>query len=750
MKAAYAPARKPLLTPAWVAAILISAAALAYGNSLRCPFLMDDASAIRDNRSLSLPLRWSHVFLALDAGTASGRPLLNLSFALNRMTSGPSVLGYHLVNLFIHVCSGLVLFGLVRRTLQLGRLADRVGHISTEVAGATALLWLLHPVQTEAVTYISERAESMMGLFYLLTLYAFVRATGARSRAPWLLLSVVSCLCGTATKEVMITAPLMVLLFDRAFVSDSLRSALVTRGRYYLGLASSWVLLAVLLSFNHLERRTVGLGLGVSAFDALATGAKALGIYARLAVWPSPLIFDYGREAVVGSLRTVWPQAAFVVGALAAALALWRRNPALGFLATSFFILLAPTSSVVPIVPQPIAESRMYLPLAPALLMVAVAAIRFGKRMGLGVLIFAAIGLGLLTCARNSTYASALSLWGDSVAHHPSSSRAQDNYAVELARMPGMRPAALAHFEEAIRIRPDFAEAHRDLAVELSKIPGRRDEAIAHYTRALELRPGFAEAETGLGVELGKEPGKAGEAREHLQRAVQLDAASAEAHNALAAALAKRPEGADSAIAHYQEAIRLDPDYAEAHNNLGVELATLPGRTDEALEQFREAIRIEPGYVNAQSNLAKVLARTPGRQADAVEAFNELLRIDPGSVDAHYGLGRLLLATGDRRAQGLDFVSRAAELDPRRVDIQIALANALVALPGRLAEAKTHYEAALALTPDLPEGHNGLGVVDAQTGEIDKAIEEFKRSLALRPGYREAQDNLRAMQALRR
>src|SRR5262249_35171718 len=141
--------------------------------------------------------------------TTAGRPVLNVTFALNYAWGKLDVRGYHVVNALVHLLAGLTLFGIVRRTLRSRQLRVRYGETATWLGGAVALLWLLHPLNTEAVTYISQRAESLMGLFYLVTIYGFVRATEENVAASkrWYGLSVVACFLGMGTKEVMMTAP---------------------------------------------------------------------------------------------------------------------------------------------------------------------------------------------------------------------------------------------------------------------------------------------------------------------------------------------------------------------------------------------------------------------------------------------------------------------------------------------------------------------------------------------------------------
>jgi len=192
-------------------AVIAVAVVAAYSRTYSVPLLFDDGGAIANNASIR---HWGSAFWPPITTTAGGRPVLNLSLALNFAISGTSVWSYHALNLAIHGLAALTLFGIFRRTL-----APRVGPAAPGLAFSAALLWALHPLQTESVTYIVQRAESLMGLFYLLTLYCFIRGTeGQKAEEPnpgrpgtsvFLYFSAFFCLLGMATKEVMVSAPLM-------------------------------------------------------------------------------------------------------------------------------------------------------------------------------------------------------------------------------------------------------------------------------------------------------------------------------------------------------------------------------------------------------------------------------------------------------------------------------------------------------------------------------------------------------------
>src|SRR5271166_1611891 len=203
------PPQEPARWTVLAGGVAIAAAAVAaYAGTFSVPLLFDDESSIAGNPTLR---HLASAFWPPGDRTVTGRPFLNLSLAFNYAVGGTAVWSYHALNLAIHILAGLALFGIARRTLALRGVAS-----GAAAAFSVAFLWTLHPIQSEAVTYIVQRAESLMGLFYLLTLYCFIRGAGAGgwSRLLWYGASVGSCLLGMATKEVMASAPLVVFLYD--------------------------------------------------------------------------------------------------------------------------------------------------------------------------------------------------------------------------------------------------------------------------------------------------------------------------------------------------------------------------------------------------------------------------------------------------------------------------------------------------------------------------------------------------------
>lgn len=565
--------------PRWLApVVLVSAVVLAYANSLHAPFLFDDAGAVLGNPTIRSLTSLAVLNPPADGSTTTGRPVVNLTYALNYAFGGENVAGYRALNIAIHALAALTLLGLLRRTFLSLQLKFPLFNCES-AALAAASLWALHPLQTESVVCIAQRTELLCGLFYLLTLYAFARATlpsegGARcpQRASHAL-SVVACLLGMASKEVMVTAPLAVLLYDRTFVAGTFSAALRLRRGYYSALAATWLLLAFLVLQNSGARGvSAGFGLGVTPWSYLLKQCEALVLYLRLSLWPHPLVLDYGT-AVPASVAEVWWQGPVVLALLAATLWALVRRPLLGFAGAWFFLILAPSSSFVPLVTQTMAEHRMYLPLA-AVVALAVVALNCGlgarALAGCAVLVPA---FAVVTVGRNHTYRDAIAIWSDTVVHAPPHSRAFTSLGA--AYVVAQRPAeALPLLDRALALNPADYSAQRNRALALLAL-GRADEASAIFAALPAREPGEAAEYFDLGNAFARE-GKYPEAAAAYTRTVTLEpahfAARANLGNAFLAA-GRAPE----AIAAYEAALRLRPADARLLENLAVARAAARG-----------------------------------------------------------------------------------------------------------------------------------------------------------------------------
>jgi protein O-mannosyl-transferase len=719
-----------------VVGFLAIAALAAYHNTFHAPFVLDDADSISENASIRhlWPL-WGVLSPPGGGATVSGRPVLNLSLAVNYAISGERVWSYHALSLLIHFLGACTLFGVVRRTLGQPVLRRRFGNAQLPLAAAVAGLWLLHPLQTESVTYVSQRAEALAGLFYLLTLYCFIRAadgSGTTRPAAWLATSWAACLSGMATKEDMASAPVLVLLYEVTFLADGgLATAWRRRRGYYLALASTWILLGCLIVGNRGRGGTSGFQAGLTPLIYLQSQFRAIGVYLKLCLWPHPLVFDYGQVAV-RDFNAVWPQAVVIACLVAGtAVAVWRRSP-VGFVGAWFFAILAPSSSIVPMTSQTMAEHRMYLSLAAVVAFLVIGLFAMFGRRSLLLWPAMAVVLGCLTFARNETYGSELALWKDTVAKVPRNARARYNLGIVYSQN-GRYDLAVEEDNAALLSGDSWAAAEQaptiqnKLGYDLAQL-GRLPEAVANYEQALRLRPEYAVAHLNLAralVSLDRFP----EAMEHYADALRLNFGGADAESELGEALVH--EGRDEeAIPRFREALRLDPGSAPVANNMAYALL-LSGRTEESIAAYRAAVRLSPQYAAAWVGLGYALIGAH-RQTEAIAACVEAVRLQPGLADAHNTLG-IALARSGRHAEAIASFEDALRIDGGKADVQNNLGNSLAAT-GRSSDAISHYREALRLDPNYAPAHRNLGEELRRAGFEAEGAEQLKAADRLDAG----------------
>jgi protein O-mannosyl-transferase len=579
---------------------IVGAALAAYATGIKGAFVYDDIAAIVDNPTIR---HFSWAVLIPPAGvTTSGRPLLNLSLAANYAIGGLNVAGYHFFNVAVHIAAAVVLWGLIRQTLRRPLLEARFGSAASTIALLIAVLWAVHPLETEAVTYTVQRAESLMGFFYLATLYCFARSADSAAPGRWLGASVIACVLGMASKEVMVSAPVLVFLYDRTFVAGTFREAWRKRRAFHLSLAATWVVLLLLVWSTGWNRNgTVGMGVGVGWWAYGVTQFRALTHYLSLTLWPHPLVFDYGTRWETDWLILV-PHATVVMALVIGTLAALRFRPVLGFLGLAFLLPLAPTS-LLPGTTQMIVEHRMYLSLAPLLVFLVAAVGQTVGRRATVVGVVAVAALAVVTAQRNRDYRNDEVLWADTVAKVPDNARAQCNLAILLVQR-GEIAVALPHYEASLRAAPASANTHFNYGVALAKL-GRFQEAVGHYEEALRWDPGYTDARCNLGTAL-LSLGRPADALAQFERALAVRPNDPDVLANIGNIHAQAGHLSD-AIGCFQRALRLRPADPDLHYNLGTALLAT-GDRHAAIAQLEEAARLRPNDPDIAHNLAAARA----------------------------------------------------------------------------------------------------------------------------------------------
>jgi len=770
--------------------------AAAYRNSLHVGFYFDDRQAITDNDSITTlwpPWRALSPPNVHVAG-ALGRPMVNLSLAVNYQIAksltdqhdgeggdGLAVENYHVTNIIFHIIAAWLLLAVLYRTLLQPALAPRFGRDAFGLAFFIALIWAAHPLLSEVVTCVIQRNEAMVAVFYLLALYCFIRSVDSPRARWWQQGAVAACFCGVATKELMFSAPIMILLYDRTFVAGSLGAAWAKRRIFYGQMMSSWILLAVLMYGAGQRGGTVGFGLVEMPWWTYSLKqCQAIVHYFQLTFWPHPLVMDYGTE-VIRDFFKVWPQALLLAGMLGATgWALWRR-PVLGLAGAWIFIILAPSSSIVPLTTQTMAEHRMYLPLVPFVIFVVLLAYSLLGRNSFLPLGSLAILLATMSFVRNKDYASELSIWTLTAQEVPNSERAHYNLGWVLIGQERYKDA-IPEFAAAIKIKPDYGDAHDNLglcyirqgddagaAVEFQRAlqiddkdfqshynlgcayldQSDWDGALAEFRAAVQYNPEYADAQASLGSTL-LHFGEYARAVAPLEAAVKLDPKNTATWTDYGDTLVKLHRSLE-AVTAYEKVVALGSAPAEIHKKLGVAYATAGqyaraliedaaavrlaaddaeahylygshlsanGQNDRAAAEFSAAIALQPNYPEAENSLGSVLLLL-NRAPEAEAAYQEALRLKPDFSEAHYNLGTLYFKTS--KLAGADAAAR-------------------------LTDAERELRRALQINPDYAEAHNNLGSVLVEQGRFNEALVHYGEALRINPDYTDAQHNRDALQ----
>ena len=557
------------------AAALVFVGLAAYANSFAGVLVFDDVTEIGENPAIRR--LWPPYEAMLGGKTLPPRPIPYYTFAIDYALWGDWLPGFHLTNVAIHLADALLVFGIARRTLLKPALAPRYGRFALPMAWFVAALWAVHPLQTQAVTYVYQRMECLMALCFLGGLYAFIRAgESARRERTWLTVCAAAATAGMLCKESAVALPPLVFLYDVLLTPRAPLAALRRRPWFYAALAASYLPLLVFLATQgdrYLEFRDP-----ISRLDYALTQPEVLLRYLRLTVWPAGQCLDYWWEFIDDPLQVVVPVVVLVslVGAYLAATR--GSRPALWLLA-AVVLPLVPTSSVIPVAALA-AEHRMYLSLAGLAGAVVVGAVELQRRfessssaawvprVGVAAGLITVAALAATTHARNEVYRSKLAMWTDA------------------ARTASHAPAVPTHLATAQFEADDFAAA------------------AATARRILAIDPDYGKAHIVLGSALLRLGDQAG-ALEHLARAVAEMPQSAKAYLNLGVAV--RTIDAGRAAELFRRALECDPSSVEALINLG-NIAARAGRFEDAVRMYDEALAVAPHDRRAAALRATALA----------------------------------------------------------------------------------------------------------------------------------------------
>jgi tetratricopeptide (TPR) repeat protein len=711
-----------------------------FGQTLGHEFVnYDDQVYVYENPAVTRGLNLKGIEWAFTHSVgANWHPLTMLSHMLDCQLYGLNAGGHHLTNILLHTATAILLFLVLRRmTGFLWRSAF------------VAAVFAIHPLRVESVAWVAERKDVLSGLFFMLTLGAYVRyaqrrskVEGRESRAQavpaldplarrlaaskrsedgseakmarlWTLdygLVLLFFALGLLCKPMLVTLPFVLLLLDywplgrvaRLYsvparqASDKRRVTGEKKGEpSTLNPQLSTLLLEKLPLFG----LAVASGVvtifaqtdAILSFEQISLPLRVGNAFISYAAylgqmfWPSGLAVLYPFAAGDVGVSRVVLSLVLLAGISAGAFVL-RRRPCLLTGWLWYLIMLAPVIGIVQVGAQARADRYTYLPQIGLYLLLTWAAADLCARWRYRRQVLGAAA-GIMIAALMGFAWKQTSYWRDSE----------------------------SLWRHALACTTDNFIGHSNLGNALFN-KGSVDEAIAHCQKALQINPDYAQAHKNLGDALLKK-GSVDEAIAHFQMALQLKPDYVEAHYNLGNALFNKGS-VDEAIAQFQRVLQITPDYAEAHNNLGDALLK-KGSVDEAITHFQMALQINPDFAEAHNNLGNALLQK-GNGDEAIAQFQKVLQLKPDFAEAHNNLGNALFNKGSVDEAIAQF-QMALQINPDSAGIHNNLGCALCQ-KGRVDEGITHFQKALQIRPDYAEAHNNLGKALLQKGNVDKAI----------------------------
>jgi tetratricopeptide (TPR) repeat protein len=704
-----------------------------YSNTLDVPFYFDDINNIVENPHIRITkVSVDQLKNAGLKGYASSRPIGNISFALNYYFHKHELKGYHIVNLSIHIITAVFLYFFINITLNNPLLLPKYNHREA-IALIAAIIWLVHPLHTQSVTYIVQRFNSMAAMFYMLSFLLYVKGRLASEKDKrWLLYSS-SALAGImalGSKENAALLLFFIFLYEWYFFQDLDQDWFKRHLKYIFGI----IILFSLIALIYMGKSPIAKLKSINDYahneftltERVLTQFRVLIHYLSLLVYPNPsrLNVDYDFQlshSLTDPITTLLALAA-IAGLVGLAFITAKRERLLSFCILWFLGNLAIESSVIPL--AIIFEHRTYLPSMLVWLLVVSLGYRYieFKQVGIALACVVITVFSLWTYQRNNVWKDPVVFWEDCVEKSPQKARPRYNLGLALANQ-GKIEEAISHYSEALRIKPNYVAAHNNLGQALADL-GRLKGAVKHFSEALRINPNNHKAHNNMGNALTS-LGKQDEALEHFYIAIQIAPDSPEAHNNLANAMVHLNRF-DEAIEHYTVALRINPVYSSAHNNIGNLLAQL-GRLDEAINHYSEALLIDPDSAEFHNNLGVALAET-GRAEEAMHNYLEALRLDSAYAEAHVNLGVELVNQG-KIDEAIDHFRRALSLQPEFAEAMYHLAK-LYHTRADYEKAMHLYQKMLTFLPDSPVVHYNIACIYSRQNRSKESIAFLQKAVA--------------------
>ena len=651
----------PLSTKHLLAILCVFAglALIIYSRTINGPFIFDDIPNIVDNQHIRMT-KINIEQIKEICKSPSPRPVANLSFALNYYFGGYNVIGYRVVNLMIHIFTGILLFlfiiNMLNSPINTACIPKDLKSNSLLISFFAALIWIVHPVNTQSVTYVVQRMNAMAAMFYMLSFLCYIKgrkarlsrlATGGMTKGSrvkpifWFIGCAISGILAFSSKQNSATLPLFIVLYEWFFFQD-LKQIWPQLKILWIGFAVL-VLSITALIFIKTDPASFSLILtqNFTLPQRLLTEARIVLYYISLFFYPAPVRLSLTHSYPL-SVSAIEPFTTLlcIIGittAIFLAVYLAKKDRIIAFCILWFFGNLVIESSFIPL--ALIFEHRTYLPSMMVYFLIVTLLFRSVKHkwtafglMGLIILI-----LSIWTFQRNNVWSDEISLWRDGIKKSPNittphinlgealqakgkTKKAIDCYLKVLSISPNNTKAhinmgaallehknydkAFYHFKKALKNDPLSKQARLNLG-NILFAQNKTKQAMNYYLELLKLYPDYTEAHNNLGNVLIKQR-KFKKAVLEFSKVLKAQPMHLEAHINMGAALSYLNQN-DKAIAHYSKALQIDPYNEEIYNNMGVVLIQKK-EYNRAIKHFKKAIEINPDYTNAKNNLKRLMA----------------------------------------------------------------------------------------------------------------------------------------------
>jgi tetratricopeptide (TPR) repeat protein len=691
---------------------------ITYYNTLNNEFVFDDLILIQSNETLP-SLKNIYNIITVTTQEHGYRPVRVLSYAIDYCISGLNPLSYHISNIVYHIINCFLVY-----LITLSLLSNRA------TAFFAAILFAVHPVHTDSVTYIAGRRDILFTLFYLIGLYTFIKYRKTQ-RHYFLFFSMAAYLLSIGSKEMGVTLPAIFLIYDLInnlpHETKKLRSQDVTKAlkkiwvqsKYFYSIffmgALAFIYYKVFINSPSQQKEYYG----DSVLVTLLTVGKIIVHYIKLLLFPVNLIADYSYDAFpLSSSFFEWSTLfsfilLFLI--LLIILKIFSKNRWIAFGGIWFFITLLPVCHIIPH-HELLAEHYLYLPSYGFCLIAALLFTSSLENNRHSALIYFSLFciivlFSLRIIDRNRDWKDGMTLWSKTVKSVPRCARAQNNLGAEYIKYGHEHhKEAMPHLKAALQIKPEYAEAYNNLGL-VYKGQGSYDQATKLFAKAIKSKKRYFEAINNI------------------------------------ATMYERKGDYDTAIKIFENVLKRKPDYAEAHSNLGI-VYQKKGQLEQAKEHFRKALQIEPHHVEAHNNLG-VWYKNKGLYDEAIEEFKQVLILKPDFAEVHCNLGAVYNNKGwyDR---AIDELKEALRLKPHTAEAMNNMGNAYKG-KGWYDKAIEAYKEALDINPHMAIPHLNLAFTYLyQKKDNKKALYHFERALEINPHFPQANSIIKEIEKLKR